>query len=882
MNTKENSLNHNKNIKITKNEVLENDKRLLMFKLGFNNLSHSNILEDSEKQNISNKNKKSSTPNLKIESNNPNKSTSIMIKIKKKHSIINNFQKKKLKTYQNVKKKENNNNISTISSKERMNKCRNKKPSKSIISHILKMNKSYSILPIKPLINAKTMQNNPPNKKKSKEPKNYNKRNNNNNNINSFKTTTTHTNKSNEKKNSTTEISFICSQSKLIKNFKNFKKYSIDKLNCTMNTSGLLAGLKNQKIKNKEKSYKIFNDNLYINNSINNNINHNNNNGDTKYKFKGKTNKNSPRKNYRHIIDFFEKKDLYNFSKEKNECKNFRNENYKKKKKYSSFTQINYVGRNKSNALKKSIISASNENSEDTKKESCLDLHKLFNEKVNINIDKNNIINEIIQKNMKMNFNQSNDNNMYYQNKQVDQSITYNESKNDDKQKHLNYFNNLMKNSDEQNKNLNDSIKNENFSSVNENNDNTNKYYRSSKIVKYAQDMQCSQDKNSAQTCATGDKRNKISKYVKQPIYNISQRFLLDDVTFRSKNKPNKNFKFINDVAIKNKNIPLMDIKKLLKLNSISIYKILSFSYDNYSSIISSNKIIRNKINKSLISIFQHVIDDFIFKYKDFLKLINFSFKPKDINNNGKINYLFDLILECQIITKDYKKSYEIGCDYVSYDKKYDTKWKFDIQKKEDIKLWLCTELDFVNNCFKKFTYTSQVASFCYQDIFELQFNIFSHGNNISPKDIEWSEPIITDSKPYIYQNTSFISSTSFDQLRACEVENQILFWKNKLPDDDCGIVKDFKEIFQKFFKIKNITYDVSKFYFFKFVLIANKKGVLKQNKFLTFDINIIDSKANVKNEIQCIYLMNSNYYTKTMDIRLGTYVIFYVIDMKR
>ena len=50
MNTKENSLNHNKNIKITKNAILENDKRLLMFKLGFNNLSHSNLLEDSEKQ----------------------------------------------------------------------------------------------------------------------------------------------------------------------------------------------------------------------------------------------------------------------------------------------------------------------------------------------------------------------------------------------------------------------------------------------------------------------------------------------------------------------------------------------------------------------------------------------------------------------------------------------------------------------------------------------------------------------------------------------------------------------------------------------------------------------------------------------------------------
>ena len=878
MSTKENSLNQIKNIKISKNAILENDKKLLMYKLGFNNLSRSNLAEEPEKQNISNKNK-NNTPNLRIESKNINKSSSLLIKIKKRYSNINHFKKKKLKTYQNIKRKENNNNISTTSSNERISKLRNKKASKSIIN-LPNNNKSYSILPIKPLINTKTMISNSVNKKQSKEVKNNNKQ---KNNINSFKTATTHTiktNLSNGKKNSISEMSFMCQHSKLIKNFKNLKKHSIDKLSCTMNTPGLLAGLKNQKIKNKEKSYKIFNDNLYIKNKIqhNNNINGDN----TKIKFKGKTGKNSPRQNYRYIIDSFEKKNIHSFSKEKNnEFINCRNKHYKNKR-YSSYTQINYIGRNKNNILRKSIISVSNENSEDTRKESCLDLNKMFNEKVINNYDKNDVINEIIQKNMKLKFNDNNDNKMRNQNKLIDQSITDNDNKNSDKQKHLNYFNNLIKNNDEPNKNLNDSTKNENFSSANENNDNTNKYYKSSKIVKYAQDLLCSQDKNSAQTCATGDKHNKISKYVKQPIYNISQRFILDDITFRSRNKPNKNYKFINDVVIKNKNIPLLDIKKLLKLNDISIYKILSFSYDNYSSIIASNKFLGNKIKKSLTNIFQHVIDDFTLKYGGFLKLINFSFKQKDINNNGKINYLFDLIIECQIITKENKKSYEIGCDYISYDKKYDNKWKFDIQKKEDIKLWLCTELDFINNCFKKFTYTSQVSSFCYQDMVKLQFNIFSSGNNISPISIEWSEPIITDSKPYLYQNSSFISPIAFDQLRACEVETQILFWKNNLPEDDYGIIKDFKEIFEKFFKIKNISYDISKFYFYKFVIIANKKGVLKQNKFLTFDINIIDYKDNIKNEIQCIYLMNSNYYTKTMDIRIGTYVVFYIIDMKR
>ena len=62
----------------------------------------------------------------------------------------------------------------------------------------------------------------------------------------------------------------------------------------------------------------------------------------------------------------------------------------------------------------------------------------------------------------------------------------------------------------------------------------------------------------------------------------------------------------------------------------------------------------------------------------------------------------------------------------------------------------------------------------------------------------------------------------------------------------------------------------------------ANKIGLIKQNKFSIFDINIVDYKSNIQNEIQCLYLINSNYYKKKMDIRLGTNLIFYIVDMKR
>ena len=62
----------------------------------------------------------------------------------------------------------------------------------------------------------------------------------------------------------------------------------------------------------------------------------------------------------------------------------------------------------------------------------------------------------------------------------------------------------------------------------------------------------------------------------------------------------------------------------------------------------------------------------------------------------------------------------------------------------------------------------------------------------------------------------------------------------------------------------------------------AKKTGCLKQNKFSAFDINIIDKNFSVENEIQCIYLMNSYYFTKKMNIRIGTRVILYIVDMKR
>ena len=906
MKQRENYLNHNKNYKISKLGLLENDKKLIIRKLGLNNLSYTNLPKVKEKKNIYTK----TVSNLNDEKRNSKES--LLAQIKKKNT---NFSPKNIKTTSPIVKfhkkiKFNNNNPNaTFSSNEIINDYNNYRKSlnynkDSLKKHVMNYNnnnsKSYSKLPIKSLIKTKIMTNTSLNKKHKQLIKDIRK---NNIHINSFKVNQTFVNEIIKKdikhqnkdiKNSNKESPGIYSGIKLIKRIKIVSggKKPQNKTKISKSIPNLLFEFKNVKNTRKEQSIKILNDITLINNL---------NNIKTRNKYMSKIDQISPiKKSNISLLNSEAKKSEFSKSRISGNVIKIniikkRNKSFQdsKTKNISSYLKNNnknmeYSNENshKKDEQKRTKFSESNDNSEDTKKESGLNLHKIFGDKTFINIDNNNMINEIISCNIKFNLSDKkgnknihnpniNDVNASFngENSSVDHNKKYN-----DKQRHMNYFNNLNKNNDEQNY----STKNENISSANENNDNKNYSKSCSKIITNLQDIQKNNDKNSGQTTTTEEK--KITKDINQQLmYSSSQIKIRNEISFRRKNNmPNKIYRFIQDIINENKNIHLIDIRKILRLNDLSIYKLLSYAYDNYSSIISSNKLLKRKIYISLVNTFQHSINDFKLKYVTFLNVLNFSFMPKEVYINGKKSHLFNLVIECQIITKDVKKSFEIGCDYISYNKKYDNKWKFDVHKKDDIKLWLCTELDMVDDINKKFTYTAQVPSFSYKDIIKLQLNIFSEGNSIEPKSIEWSEPIISITKPEVYQNLNYYAPITYDQLRACEVETQILFWKNNLPEDDGGIVNEFKKIFEQFFEIKNILYDESKFYFFKFETIANKKGLIKQNKFSTFDINIIEYKDNIKNEIQCIYIINSNFYSKAMDIRLGTYVTFYIIDMKR
>ena len=365
--------------------------------------------------------------------------------------------------------------------------------------------------------------------------------------------------------------------------------------------------------------------------------------------------------------------------------------------------------------------------------------------------------------------------------------------------------------------------------------------------------------------------------------YNVSSRGIQDEAAklFIHEN-PNINYHFISEIERNNIQINNLSKRKFLKLDDKSIFKILSFGIDSYMPLINSDIHIKNKINKSLNNIFEKVISGFKLKYKDYIEVTHHKFEQNKIksyyNNNS---YILDLILNCRIISKNVEESLEISCNYSSNNKNFDYLWKIDIQEKSKINKWISTEINMMKNVHKTISYTSQVSSFSFNDEILIQINIFNNNNIVEPDSIEWCEPIVSFASPLVYETTKFINNISYDELRACEVEKQILLWHDKLTNEQMDIYNEVNDIFKNNFKLEKAYCDKSRFCFYKFVMIPYKIGFVLKNKYCSFDINIIDLNNPIKNEIQCIYFMNTNNYTNKMDIRIGSTLTLYVIDMQ-
>ena len=377
---------------------------------------------------------------------------------------------------------------------------------------------------------------------------------------------------------------------------------------------------------------------------------------------------------------------------------------------------------------------------------------------------------------------------------------------------------------------------------------------------------------------------NKLSNLLKNTnLYSISPRNDLNEINKIKNIEPyEKNFKLISDIQKDNEKFPLININSFINLNDSSLFRLMGFIYDYYSILMKTNSLIAAKIKNSFNNIFSKPIQDFSNIYSSFLKVINYYFENSKLIINKKNVHTFNLVIICKIITKEINKSYDISYNYISNNKEYDNLWKIDIIKKKEIKLWLHTELFKVNNYQQRFTYSSQISKFSYGDEIKLEINIFNQKTQLNPDSIQWLPPVITDIETNTFEANKFVSSMKFDPLRCCEIEIQTLIWEEvSIKNNDIKLIKDFIKIFEKNFIVEEIFKYSSKEIFYKIKTVTNKKGIFSKNKFLTFDLNIIDYKEPLKNEIQPIYLMNSNYFTKKLDIRIGTIIIFYITDIK-
>jgi hypothetical protein len=267
--------------------------------------------------------------------------------------------------------------------------------------------------------------------------------------------------------------------------------------------------------------------------------------------------------------------------------------------------------------------------------------------------------------------------------------------------------------------------------------------------------------------------------------------------------------------------------------------------------------------------------------YSSFLEVIDYYFENRKLLINKKNVHTFNLVIIAKVTTKELNKSYDISYNYISSNKEYDNLWKIDIKSKSDIKIWLHTELFKMNNYSNKFTYSSQISSFSYGDEIKFEINIFNEKQQINPESIQWLPLVITDNISNSFEANKFITNQKFDPLRCNELELQALIWEEVSDIDNNILLKDFINVFKKFFLIKNIFTYTSKHTFYKIKIIPKKEGIFHKNKYLFYGLNIIDYDQPLRNEIQSIYLMNTNYYNKIMDIRIGTEIIFYITDYK-
>ena len=401
-------------------------------------------------------------------------------------------------------------------------------------------------------------------------------------------------------------------------------------------------------------------------------------------------------------------------------------------------------------------------------------------------------------------------------------------------------------------------------------------------------------------------------------------------------------FYFIEDIIDKNNKFISLSFEKFKNLNNQSKYRILSFTYDNYRNFLNSSIYMRNILKDMLEERFSPCIKDFENKYKDILLIEDHKFnihtfvkpklkrkkfytlclyiKAKILPNNPYLKKFGDISFELsyKYKIKSMKNDYNIKSNrtnassqsYVSKDhiqEEYLQIYQFDLRKNKNYPMWICSERDEIfnstsrtgggiNNLFTKFLisdelyqkhliYSSPIINVNENDYIVFRIDLIENNNVI--ENISFNEPLVQSVRKNYYHKISFKQEQKFDKMRDCEHEISINVWHDDYVIKDYNkknvnyeeFLRKLKKIFQEYFEIIEIKFDISKFLFVRMTMKAKKIGILKSNIFSNKDIQIVEKNSSLVKECTTINFVNTFSMYKYLTIKQGTIIDFYLME---
>ena len=422
---------------------------------------------------------------------------------------------------------------------------------------------------------------------------------------------------------------------------------------------------------------------------------------------------------------------------------------------------------------------------------------------------------------------------------------------------------------------------------------------------------------------------------------------LLDDDEYNQENRKKmlnniSTYYFIEDIIKKNDNFVSLPFDKFKKVNNKGKYKIFSFIYDQYKTLVNSSKLMRNIIKNMLEEKFTPCIDDFKNKFKNILAVESYKFnlhefiktklkkrkfqtfclyiKARVLPNNeyfikfGDICFELSYKYKIRSLKNDYNsKSTRTNISSQSYESKdhiqeeYMQIYKFDLRKDKNYPMWLCSERDEIfnytphslggiNNLIsrvllkdelyqKHLIYSTPVINVNENDFIVFRFDLIE--NNSVIENLSFNEPIVQSVNQQYYHKLAFKQKQRFDKMRDCENEIVVNCWHDdyaisKYKKDDINyeeFLNRLKKAFQEYFEIIETKFDISKFVFIRMTMKAKKLGILKSNIFSNKDIEIVDKNTSLTKELTPINFVNTFSMNKSLTIKQGTIVDFYLME---